>query len=192
MSSAILSSVQSSKPEWIIAPWKWDNLQIGAFQCDYVEGLPNTLELSSHVESESKIYHEAFGWAIWYRKPCDLVVQAHRPAIRAYESEGIRTDQFSNDYPLRMRFCKRTIPVPGYVVVSTGGVPVVGYNTSEDFRKIGTKPDCSDPRPGREFGDETVRAMNMTIIIALAQRQARGMDLECIEPNEVIEVSKSP
>lgn len=193
MSSSILNSIKSPVPGRCVAPWKWGDLQIGAFRCDFHNSVPENLPLSNHVTGDFKICHEWFKWAeipFGYRQPCDLVSEALLPAIDAYEKAGITTDQFSSRYPLLLRFCERMIRVPGNVVVSTGGVPVVGYNTSKDFGQIGQKPNRRNSRPGSELSDEAVRAMNMTIIIALAQRQAKGMELGCIESREVFEVSK--
>lgn len=191
MSSSILNSIEYPVPGRCIPPWKWGDIQIGAFQCDFRSSDPANLPLSNHDKSEFKISQEAFEWGeipYGYRQPCDLVSDAILPAITACEKD-ITTDQFAYRDPLWLRFCGTMIPVPGNVVVSTRGVPAVGYNTSEDFRQIWQKPDRNS-RPGRELSDEAVRAMNMTIIIALAQSQARAVELGCIESREVFEVSK--
>lgn len=193
MSYPILESMKTPLPGRFLPPWKWGDIQIREFQCGFHNSVLENLTLANYIEGEFKICQEGFKWVgipFGYRQPCDLVGEALLPAIDAYKKEGITTDQFSSKYPLLLRFCGRMLPVPGNVVVSTGGVPAVGYNTSEDFRQIGQRPDGRSARPGRELSNEAVRAMNMTIIIALAQRQAKGMKQGCIESREVFEVSK--
>lgn len=195
MSNSILDAIKTQTPGYCLAPWKWGNHQINLFNTSFENGEHDNLQLSHHAQDEFQIGYEGFDWAkgpCLFLQQCDCISQALLPAIDALEKQAITRDQFSDRCPLSLRFCKKRMSVPADVVVSIGGVPVLGYNTSVCFRQESQKREDWDLNPGCDFSDETVRAMNMAIIIALAERQAKAVELKCIDPRDVFEVTFSP
>lgn len=81
--------------------------------------------------------------------------------------------------------------MPGDYVIAKSGVPLVAYNTPANFHNVQQRfkvPKYFESYTGGELNDEEVRAMNMAVIIALAQRQVVAAELGCIENRDVFEV----
>lgn len=186
MSLSILDAFKRENPQRCLAPWKWDTHRINQPNRSPENGEPDNLQPPTprHAQHEFQICYEAFERANNSRlslQQCHHPSQALLPPIDVLEKQAITTDQFSGGCPRRLRFCGGGAPVPGDAVVGIGGVPVLGYNTSVCVHLKSQRSEDSDSNPSSEFSDATALAINMAIVIALAEGQAMAVEIECIE-----------
>lgn len=196
---SILAAVTPKAPNRAIPPWRWRSEQITAFGCNIVVGeLADLADLSRSCDADFKISQtalEMLHFTTPWPTPCNDVSQALCSGIPDDHESSISTDLFA-DTPLVLSFGKKRMIMPGECVIAKLGVPLVAHNTAVDFHQASqmfTDAKHVKDDTGEEFDDATVRAMNMGIIIALAQRQAVAVKLGCIESRDVFEVgNESP
>lgn len=132
-SQSILKAIKRTDSDALPPLCEWSSTQRQAFHRNFVAGNPVDLPLSENPSANFKISPSAFEMSKYpdqASEPYDHVTQALCSALRAFSGGDIRTDQFPSHKSLNLVFEKTVWPVPGAVVISTRGVPVVGYNTS--------------------------------------------------------------
>lgn len=188
---SILASLTAKAPNRSIPPWRWGSNQITAFGCNIVDG--KLADLLQSCDAGFNIGHtplEMLHFTTPWHTPCNDVSQALCSGIPNDRGSGISTDPFA-DTPLLLRFGKKEIIMPGECVIAKLGVPLVAHNTAVDFHEASQMfkhANDVEGYSGVEFNDVRVRAMNMGVIIALAQRQAVAVEMGCIASRDVFEV----
>lgn len=170
--------------------WTWGEDQLAPFNVIQEIGIPGPCQFTTPSTGAIPGQEYCFTSALAnlsYTSPWRYITQALAGSINAIGSDSLTIDNHRGLYRLPFRL---QIMANSYILKH--GVPVVAYNTREDFFRWSQsyRPHAARKAyAGETFSSESILAMNVTMIIAVAQEQKRVAEAGDMVHKDVFEVS---
>lgn len=173
-SPSILKAIKRTHSDALPPLCQWSSVQTQAFHCEFVSDNRADLPLSQHSSADFKISASAFEMSKYPDQPSEPsprhFVQLSEPSARAISG----LTNFPPGNPLIL--CSRERYGPSAFF--------------HDRSQMNKAPKHRKAYTGVELESEALDAVNMAIIIALAQREAKAVKFGNMDRKDVFEVSE--
>lgn len=188
--ATILAVVRGESSNSVKPVWTWGEEQLAPFNVIQEGGIPGPCQFTTPSTGVNPDQEYLFTSALAnhsYSSPWRYITQALAGSLNALGSDSLTIDNHRGRYRLPFR-----LPIMANSYILKHGVPVVAYNTREDFFRWSQSYRSHVFRKayaGEEFSSESILAMNVTTIIAVAQEQKRVAEAGDMVHKDVFEVS---